>query len=88
MQKKAEQDSLMQAFAAQHALAQHQAFDLTQTALQKHQQRDLNRKLPALSQATDAQQKTEMPQGDQALHGAGTMASLQRNDALKLDQTP
>ena len=88
MQKKAEQDSLMQAFAVQQALAQQQAFELTQTAFQKHQQGDLDMKLPALSQATDAQQEAQMPQGDQALHGAGTMASLQRNDALKLDQTP
>jgi len=88
MQKKAEQDSLMQAFAAQQALAQQQAFELTQTAFQKHQQGDLDMKPPALSQAKNAQQEAEMPQGDQALHGAGTMASLQRNDALKLDQTP
>eukprot|EP00957_Ditylum_brightwellii_P129745 9897151-Ditylum_brightwellii.AAC.1 len=96
MQQKAEQESLMQAFVMQQAFAQQQAFNLAQVALQQHQQGDLDQKLSAVSQATDAQQGAKTPQGDQAFQGAQALTSLQRrvmqpcppNNVVELDQTP
>eukprot|EP00957_Ditylum_brightwellii_P130805 9978293-Ditylum_brightwellii.AAC.1 len=78
MQQKAEQESLMQAFVVQQAFAHQQTFNLTQAALQQHQQGDLNQKLPAVSQATYAQQGAKKPQGNQAFYGAWALTSLQR----------